>query len=388
MKISFRLKELLEKHHDLERGVVKRISKATSLERHQVAAVLNNKAKYVSMDTLAAVCEYLIEHHHVNRRDLPGMLFRIEPERFSSLVADRKLVELCIGTWTERKRPAKTPSRGTAESGAQTGAPAPRRRWVMASDSYLQGILLRELFAAGNESRPEFVEQRLVSAFTGEVGMEEVKQEAESVHDEFRRRLEDRALICLGSVKSNVVIEAIVAAAFGAEPFTSQDSVARLKDRSCPFFLRYRDDDLQPPSCHGGRRLARSKEAPQPGIYFETANGWTCCPSNDAHDAALVFYAYDVPLARLEMVTGGFSGRATHCLASNLRAITGKLWPPTYDTSELQVGAFVVRFEFGDQPSRPEGAPHTEWMYRPSATEVIPLESKVLARKLERKRKR
>ena len=385
MKISFRLKELLEKHHDLERGIIKRISNATSLERHQVAAVLNNKAKYVSMDTLAAVCEYLIEHHHVNRADLPGKLFRFEPERFSTLVANRKFVELCIGMWTERKRPGKTASQSTATTGAEKNGRVPRRRWVMASDSYLQGILLHELFGLGNESHPEFVEQRLVSAFTGEVGLEEVKQEAESVYDEFRRRLEDRGLICLGSVKSNVVIEAVVAGAFGAEPFTSQDGVRRLKDRSCPFFLRYRDDDLQPPSCHGGRQLARSKESVQPGIYYEAANGWTCCPSNKNQDAALVFYAYHVPLARLEMVMGGFSGRATHCLASNLRSITGRLWPPTYDTNELQVGAFVVRFEFGDSAARPEDPSDTEWMYRPSTTEVISLERKVLARKLERK---
>ena len=57
MKISFRLQELLREHHDLERGVIKRIAEATSLERHQVAAVLSNKARYVSLDTLAGVCQ-------------------------------------------------------------------------------------------------------------------------------------------------------------------------------------------------------------------------------------------------------------------------------------------------------------------------------------------
>jgi len=385
MKISFRLQELLRKHHDLERGVIKRIAEATSLERHQVAAVLGNKAKYISMDTLAGVCQYLIERHGVDRADLPGKLFRIEPERFSALVASRKHVEICTGTWTERKKPPKNQGDVAEDAGAPQDGRLPRRRWVMASDSYLQGILLHELFALEHERHPESVEQRLVSAYTGQVALEKIEREAKSVCREFRDRIEDCALICLGSVKSNVVIEAAIADAFHTEPFASQDGVKRLKDRSCPFFFRYRDDDPQPPSCHGGLQLARSRQSDQPGIYYEAAGGWKCCPSNREEDAALVFYVYHVPRGRLEMVMGGFSGRATHCLGSSLRSIAGRLWPPSYDTSELQVGAFIVRFEFSDADAPSEDNRDTESMYRASKTRVIPLESKVLRQKLERK---
>jgi hypothetical protein len=386
MKISFRLMELLEEHHDLGRGTIKRISQATTLERHQVAAVLGNKAKYVSMETLAGVCQYLIERHGVKRAELPGKLFRIEPERFSSLVADRKFVQLCIGTWTYKKRPAGTRLR-PAKKNASAGGRIPPRRWVMASDSYLQGNLLHELFALGNENHPEFVEQRLVSAYTREVPLEKLKQEAERVYRGFRERVKDRGLVCLGSVKSNVVIEAVIAEAFHAEPFASQDGVKRLKDRSCPFFFRYRADDAQPPSCHGGLNLAKSRKKSQPGIYYETAGGWKLCPCNQREDVALVFYVYHVPRGRLEMVMGGFSGRATHCLASSLRGIAGKLWPPSYRGDEQQVGAFLVRFEFADSDTRPDDQGEDKWMYYPSATEVIPLEEKVLRQKLERKPK-
>jgi hypothetical protein len=181
------------------------------------------------------------------------------------------------------------------------------------------------------------------------------------------------------------VSEAVVAEAFRAEPFVSQDNVRRLKDRSCPFFLRYRNEDVQPPSCHGGLQLARSKESVQPGVYFETPKGWTCCPSSITEDVALVFYVYHVLLGRLEMVMGGFSGRATHCLASGLPGIMGKLWPPTYKTNELHVGAFIVRFEFSEPSGQAEHGADNEWMYQPATTEVIPLEEKVLERKLERK---
>jgi hypothetical protein len=386
MKISFRLKELLEEHHDLERGTIKRIAQATTLERHQVAAVLGNKAKYVSMEALAGVCQYLIEHHGIKRAELPGKLFRIEPERFSALVAGRKFVELCIGTWTDNKRPAGVRLR-PAKKNAPTGGRFPPRRWVMASDSYLQGNLLHELFALGNENHPEFVEQRLVSAYTEQLPLQKLKQEAERVYRRFRDRVRDRGLICLGSVKSNVVIEAVIAEAFHADPFVSEDGVRRLKDRSCPFFFRYREDDAQPPSCHGGLKLAKSKESARPGIYYEAAGGWKLCPSNEHKDVALIFYVYHVPLGRLEMVMGGFSGRATHCLASSLPGIAGKLWPPSYHGDEQQVGAFLIRFEFADTDAPPDDRRDDGWMYYPSAIEVIPLDEKVLRRKLERKPK-
>src|SRR3989304_41429 len=201
MKISFRLQELLEEHRDLSRGTTKRIAKATSLERHQVAAVLGNRAKYVSMETLAALCQYLIEHHGVDRADLPGKLFRIEPDRFSALVANRKLVELCIGMRTEKKKPVKPASPATEITGLKKNGGVLRRRWVMAADSYLQGILLHELFGQGSEKHPELLEQRLVSAFTPELDLEEIRREAESVRRGFLKRAEDRGLICLGSVK-------------------------------------------------------------------------------------------------------------------------------------------------------------------------------------------
>jgi hypothetical protein len=229
------------------------------------------------------------------------------------------------------------------------------------------------------------VEQRLVSAYTEDVALDEIAREAQSVHQAFRDRPENRGLVCVGSVKSNVVIEQVIAHAFGARPFVSQDDARRLKDRACPFFLRYRDDDAQPPSCHAGLQLARSKPTPQPGIYYDTTAGWECCPSNEREDPALVFYVYHVPQGRLEMVLGGFSGRATHCLALRLPRIVGRLWPPSYDTGELQVGAFVVRFRFDDSDDAPKEDGDTESLYRPTDTQVVPLDARVLKQRIGRR---
>ena len=387
MKISFRLAELLQQHHDLGRGTIKRICDHTPLERHKVAALLNNQAKYVSLETMAALCDYLIERHHVDQAQLPGLLFRIEPEEFSALVANRKYLEICIGMRTESKADAEALQK-KSKNGRQGGlGQGPRRRWVMASDSYLHGIFLHELYGLGHQrlpTQPRFMEQRLVSAFGVELGLPDARLEGQKVYDHFKEMGGDRGLLCLGSVRSNVVVETLVAENFGAPPFVSQDRVTRPTQRSCPIFFRYRDDDFQPPSCHGGVELAESEKTSEPGIYFETPGGsWSRCLSNEQEDAALVFYVYRVPEARLEIVMGGFSGRATLCLALELRGLMGRLWPPSYDTAGLKVGAFIVRFEFANGKPRDPNAARR--MYEPSRTEVIPLAEEVLKRRLEKK---
>ena len=101
---------------------------------------------------------------------------------------------------------------------------------------------------------------------------------ADTVYKTFSEAAGDKALVCLGSNKSNPVVEALVAASFGSEPFISQDTIATATKRSCPIFLRYRDNDPQFPSCFGGTRLAKNQASNKPGIYYEKADGgWGCC---------------------------------------------------------------------------------------------------------------
>jgi hypothetical protein len=180
------------------------------------------------------------------------------------------------------------------------------------------------------------------------------RDEAVAVHERFHSIRGDRGLLCLGSVKSNVAIEAVVAAVFGAKPFGSEDGVAAPTDRKVPFYFRYRDDDVKPLSCHGGMMLSESTTNPKqganvPGIYFEGKGGrWQCCPCTDQDDAAFVFYSYRPPDGVLETVLGGFSSRATFALARALadRDLASQLWPPSFDRQHLQVGAFVIRLAF------------------------------------------
>jgi hypothetical protein len=212
---------------------------------------------------------------------------------------------------------------------------------------------------------------------------EYVKGKAWQVYEAFDSVKKDKALICIGSVKSNPVIEIVLAKAFGAEPFASQDHVIKARDRRCPLWFRFREGvDPELPSCAGGRQLSRRDAADAPGIYYETRDGsWACVPwTTDGHDAALVFYQYFPALGRLELIAGGFSSRATRFLSQVIAPnLASKFWPPVYETTSLHMGAYLVRFEFAgrEPPERDILSSRFDGNH-----EVIALERQVFARRI------
>ena len=120
----------------------------------------------------------------------------------------------------------------------------------------------------------------------------------------------------------------------------------RLNGR-CPSFLRYRDRDPHPNSCVGGLRLSASSHETSPGIYFEDANGkWVQYTADKPNEeVGFVFFIHRESQGRLEMVLGGFSGRATRLLARSLSMRAEDFWPPQYQSQGIQIGAFIVQFE-------------------------------------------
>ncbi len=88
MRYSFRLAELLGHVPDPRKrpGTIKAIVEYTGLDRHQVAALLKNEVKYIPLQALSRLCDYLIEYGHVSADQLPGALFAVEPEHFWELL--------------------------------------------------------------------------------------------------------------------------------------------------------------------------------------------------------------------------------------------------------------------------------------------------------------
>lgn len=371
MRYSFRLAELLGHVPDSKKrpGTIKAIVEYTGLDRHQVAALLRNEVKYIPLAALSRLCDYLIEHGHVPAEQLPGALFAVEPENFWELLARRRELELCVGVRQEEQ------------------AQFPESAWVVASDSVLLGELLNGVSTLGGTAKhlppagtgvaasikphPEHIRQSLVWS-PGQDHHSLVVDRAKEVYKPFNDTGGDKALVCLGSIKSNPVVELVLAAAFDCEPFVSQDEIAASRRRSVPFFLRYRDFDPHPDSCAAGMKLGRTEPITEPGFYYELEDGsWTHCAwKQPEQDAALVFYLHRESHGRLEMVLGGFSGRATRLLARTLATRAEDFWPPIFSGHGMQVGAFIVQYKFGPQDDQQRDILRTDLS---AETTIIPL---------------
>ena len=348
MQYSFRLAEILGHVPDPRKrpGTIKSIVEYTGLDRHQVAALLKNEVKYIPLKALSRLCDYLIEYGHATADQLPGCLFSVEPENFWELLARRSRLEMCLGVRCDK----------TEEN--------PDVSFVVASDSVLLGELLNGVTTLGGTAKhqktdaggvpttpqqssphPEHLKQTLVWS-PGQATDNEVKRRAKQVYKVFSESKGDKALIGIGSTKSNPVVETILATAFDCTPFESQDDVPTSADRRVPFFLRYREQDPKPASCVAGVQLSQQDKDLKPGIYFEIEPGkWENFASvNKREDCAFVFYIHRESLGRLEMVLGGFSGRATRLLARSLATRGEDFWPPTYQSQGIQAGAFIVQF--------------------------------------------
>ncbi len=375
MRYEFRLAELLGHTPDRRKrpGTIKAIVEYTGLDRHQVASLLKNEAKYIPLDALSRLCDYLVEHGHASAEELPGALFAVKPEHFWELLARRRKLEICVGV----RRP--------------DGDDTPETAWVVASDAVLMGEVLNGVTTLGgtdklartqSESRelpthPELLKQTLVWS-PGHEAADEAVERARFVHEEFTSSAGDKAMVCLGSVKSNPVVEMVIADSFHATPFASEDNVEKASDRSCPFFLRYRDSDPHPPCVSAGMRLSKTEPAAEPGIYYERADGtWAYA---GGQDTAFVFYIYRESLGRLEMVLSGFSGRATRLLARTLSSRSEEFWPPVYQENYLQVGAYIVQYQAASEATDPNDILRTDIIGTPTVT---PLPVEAIAKRLQ-----
>jgi hypothetical protein len=381
MRYAFRLAELLGHTPDRRKrpGTIKSIVEHTGLDRHQVASLLKNEAKYIPMDALSRLCDYLIDNGYASAEELPGALFAVNAENFWELLARRGEIEIVLGV--REKAEAHSPDSAT----------------VVASDAVLFGELLNGISTLGGTAKhhattdgqedfsravpmPDRIQQSLVWS-PGQISIEDARARAAEVFDGFVNAQGDRGIVCIGSVKSNPVVELIFADAFGCMPFVSEDDVDDVSARSCPFFLRYRDSDPKPGGASAGVCLSKNEQASEPGFYYEKDDGSWAFAGGDGKDTALVFYLYREALGRLDMVLSGFSGRATRLLAKTLSIRSEEFWPPVYTEPGMQIGAFLVKYDNTDtQPSR------DDLLYNPGgAAEIMPLSREAIAKRLERR---
>ncbi len=383
MRYSFRLAELLGHVPDPRKrpGTIKAIVEYTGLDRHQVAALLKNEVKYIPLQALSRLCDYLIEYGYVSADQLPGALFAVEPEHFWELLARRRRLEMCLGVRTGDEELAGRGlgcrvrfciARRVAQRRLHTGRHSQASRQVEEPGTQIDRIIA---------PTRRHLKQSLVWS-PGQVPPREVMARAREVYEQFCGPGSDKALLCLGSMKSNPVAELILAGAFGCEPFEpDDDGRGGQLCESARFSCATAADDPHPPSCAGGLQLSQSERRPSPGIYFETSDGsWEYCGwDQPEHDTAFVFYIHRESQGRLEMVLGGFSGRATRLLSRTLASRAEEFWPPIYSKHGIQVGAFIIKYNFTEE----EHVPDLLQTDLTADTTIIPLDQEVIARRLD-----
>ena len=383
MRYAFRLAELLGHTPDRRKrpGTIKAIVEHTGLDRHQVASLLKNEAKYIPLDALSRLCDYLIDQGHATAEELPGALFAINAENFWELLARRSDIEIVVGVRQGE------------------GAASPENAMVVASDSVLVGELLNGISTLGGIAKhmgegasseaserpesvpmPDRIQQSLVWS-PGQVSLEDARTRATEVFEGFGDATGDRGMICIGSVKSNPTVELLFSEAFGCTPFVTEDDVDDVSARSCPFFLRYRDSDPKPDGASAGMRLSKNEDAPHPGFYYEKDDGTWEFAGDNGKDTALVFYLFREALGRLDMVLSGFSGRATRLLAKTLALRGEEFWPPVYEENGIQVGAYLVKYD------DVEGKPNRDDLLHNTGggAKIMPLPREAIARRMARR---
>ncbi len=380
MRYAFRLAELLGHTPDRRKrpGTIKAIVEHTGLDRHQVASLLKNEAKYIPLDALSRLCDYLIDNGHATADELPGALFAVNAENFWEMLARRGDIEIVVGV-------------------RMGDSDAPESAMVVASDSVIVGELLNGVSTLGGIAKhaasgepgdgkphdvpmPDRVGQTLVWS-PGQVSLQDARTRSQEVFEGFVEATGDRGMVCIGSIKSNPCTELIFSDAFGCMPFVTEDDVDDVSARSCPFFLRYRESDPKPDSASAGVRLSKNEDAPEPGFYYEKDDGTWQYAGGKNQDSALVFYLFREALGRLDMVLSGFSGRATRLLAKTLANRGEEFWPPVYMENGIQLGAFLVTYESSDTK-----ASRDDLLHNPGgAATIMPLPTKAIERRMSRR---
>src|SRR5262245_13880175 len=124
MELSLSLGKMLKKGNG-KRGIVQEISRETGVKRHTVSALVNGTAKYVSLDALGRITEYLAEKNAIDARLLAAELLAFQPNAFWNTLIKCTRFQFCLG---KRYLPKVVD-----------------RDYIMASDSYLQGALLARI---------------------------------------------------------------------------------------------------------------------------------------------------------------------------------------------------------------------------------------------------
>ncbi len=217
MKIRLCVEQLLGLNSDRHIAVSK-LADAMGVTRHQLLHLLDNDAPQINRHVLEAVCEYLVGHGHVTPDNMFQQVFAMESDAFWPMLAGRQHIDLNVGVrWKKVKV---------------------EDQQIMAADAILQSVLVNRLTGVVAEDpapKPRLIRhaQQVISSQLalswGYAGSSEERicKRTTKLFNEFDRQHDDKAIVCLGSIKSNPFCDPVIAHGFRhAKAFRSEDTVA------------------------------------------------------------------------------------------------------------------------------------------------------------------
>lgn len=334
MHIELQLKKVLQ-HHGLDRhGVIHDIARDLGVHRHSIAKLYNNQATNPSLDLLGRVCGWVINRsRQAQEHGLPQSLFGIQPLALWQAVTAGQGVSIYLG---ERQQKEKA---------------LPLQRWIARRDSAVASDIVKYLSTHGTVKEPmpqvetEYVPFRILpeSEHDRRRHLEEDADCAKRTFDQMRVQEPQSSAILIGSQRSNLLTEHLVADLFGCQPFQAISNTEKV-----PFYLQYRDAPSVP-SCFGQPAdLPKGRRDTHPGIYYlDAEHRWTACPwTENKQDCGVVILVRDPGNQAMELALFGFSGRATAVIGKRLLQSDDGFWPPTATSRGKQVGVYICRFSW------------------------------------------
>ncbi len=368
MKIEIRLSKVLRDYGLDRNGLITWIATETGEQRGSIAKFLDDGFKNPSLATIGKLCDFL-RREGVPPELLPYCLFGVRPSGVWAACAQKPRIVLYLGEYNEVDRPRP-------------------RYWVAKRDSAAANEISRILLESHDESddesidagrpqdhdskRPipvileEYVPFRFLAdgattlddaAFQGDVSR------SKNMLAELKKR--EQAVVLIGSMRVNYLVEHFMADLFKCEPFQADTGGHKI-----PIYMMHREDDVNAPSCFGGADPPSGISGKaRPGIYYRGPdNKWNACPSMyKEEDVGIAVTAYNPGDASIAIAVFGYSGRATFGMKRYLREWGHRcLLPPAKGPEKSQskgprhslargpngrlVGIHVFKMTFEEEP--------------------------------------
>ena len=364
MKLEWRLKQLLEKHHLYRHGVESQIAKDCGLHRHTIGKFLRNQVQTCKIENLEKICGWLIEKG-VPVDNLPGALFGVRSSGLWRVIGQSEKILIFLGEYHLTGKMTTVPQASPPVS-------------ISRHDSVISSKIIHFLFSETGLRDIRPVVKVLYVPFSyspGEYdkdisGLQEDKDRASRIFKRMRENSRNEtATILIGSQRVNYLVEYMVADLFNCKPFATPT-----RDPEVPFYLCYRKFDRHIPSCFGGPSNPPWKDGNTiHGTYYLDENfEWQFFEwQRKKNDAGIVIIVREAD--NVEMAAFGFSGRATNAIGNALLQKSELFWPEndskdcnTVIAGKREVGVYICQVTFVEEDKDAH-----DWAYESYENDVV-----------------